>query len=52
VAEGVETPEQLAFLRLHKCDLIQGFLFSKAVPAKDFAALVRAGPMVSGTASP
>ncbi len=43
VAEGVETPEQLAFLRLHQCDLIQGFLFSKAVPADAFAALVREG---------
>ena len=43
VAEGVETSEQLAFLRLHQCDLIQGFLFSKAVPADDFAALVREG---------
>lgn len=41
VAEGVETAEQLAFLRKHQCDLIQGFLFSKAVPADDFATLVR-----------
>lgn len=41
VAEGVETTEQLAFLRKHQCDLIQGFLFSKAVPADDFATLVR-----------
>jgi EAL domain-containing protein (putative c-di-GMP-specific phosphodiesterase class I) len=46
VAEGVETPEQLAFLRLHQCDLIQGFIFSKAIPAKDFAALVRAGKVL------
>jgi len=45
VAEGVETSEQLAFLRQHQCDLIQGFLFSKAVPANDFAELVRAGSM-------
>ncbi|MBI4986208.1 MAG: EAL domain-containing protein [Rhodocyclales bacterium] len=42
VAEGVETPEQLAFLRQHDCDIIQGFLFSKAVPAAAFADLVRA----------
>jgi len=47
VAEGVETSEQLAFLRLHQCDLIQGFLFSKAVPADDFAALVREGRRLS-----
>jgi len=29
VAEGVETKEQLEFLRWHKCDYIQGFYFSK-----------------------
>lgn len=34
--EGVETEEQLAFLRKHQCDAIQGFLFSKAVPADQF----------------
>jgi diguanylate cyclase (GGDEF)-like protein len=31
VAEGVETNEQLAFLKEHECDEIQGFLFSKPV---------------------
>lgn len=35
VAEGVETPEQLAWLREHGCDQVQGFLFSKAVPADE-----------------
>ncbi|MHB1353900.1 MAG: EAL domain-containing protein [Thiobacillus sp.] len=33
VAEGVETAEQLAFLRTHECDLIQGFYFSRPLPA-------------------
>jgi two-component system, chemotaxis family, CheB/CheR fusion protein len=36
VAEGVETQQQLAFLRDCECDLAQGFLFSAALPAPDF----------------
>jgi diguanylate cyclase (GGDEF)-like protein/PAS domain S-box-containing protein len=35
VAEGVETPEQLEFLKLHECEYAQGFLFSKAVPLRE-----------------
>lgn len=33
VAEGVETSEQLVFLKASHCDLAQGFYFSKPVPA-------------------
>lgn len=36
VAEGVETIPQAEFLKLHKCDQIQVYLFSKPVPASDF----------------
>ncbi|OUM07509.1 two-component system response regulator [Pseudomonas syringae] len=32
IAEGVETPEQLAFLRKNNCDQIQGYLISKPLP--------------------
>jgi diguanylate cyclase (GGDEF)-like protein/PAS domain S-box-containing protein len=41
IAEGVETARQLAFLRAKRCDGMQGFLFSKPLPAKAFTALLR-----------
>jgi len=33
VAEGIETSEQLAFLRHHRCDIGQGYLFDKPIPS-------------------
>jgi len=41
VAEGVETKEQLEFLRLHGCNQIQGFLCSKPLSAEQFTVLLR-----------
>jgi diguanylate cyclase (GGDEF)-like protein/PAS domain S-box-containing protein len=41
VAEGVETPEQQAFLSERACDEMQGYYFSTPVPADDFATLLR-----------
>lgn len=35
VAEGVETDEQHAFLRDHRCDMLQGYLFSRPVPPEE-----------------
>ncbi len=43
IAEGVETVEQLEFLRNHGCNQVQGYLFSKPLPAPEFAALVAGG---------
>jgi len=43
VAEGVETEEVFADLRLLGCDTVQGFLFSPAVPAVDALALADQG---------
>lgn len=40
VAEGVETPEQLDFLRERRCDHIQGFLFSKPMPAHELSQIL------------
>ena len=47
VAEGVETPEQQAFLRSHACDEMQGFLFSKPLPPRQMADLLRAAPALA-----
>lgn len=35
IAEGVETEEQLEFLRINKCDVVQGFLLAKPVSSED-----------------
>jgi diguanylate cyclase (GGDEF)-like protein/PAS domain S-box-containing protein len=43
IAEGVETLEELSFLRAHQCDEAQGYYFSRPVPAGEFATLLRTG---------
>jgi len=46
IAEGVETKEQLAFLKGESCDEYQGFLYSRAIPGRDLAHLMsQPGPM-------
>ncbi|HEU0283453.1 MAG TPA: EAL domain-containing protein, partial [Gallionella sp.] len=41
IAEGVETADQLTFLRLHSCDVVQGYYFSKPVPPAEFTDILR-----------
>ena len=40
VAEGVETPQQAAFLTMNNCDLLQGYLYSRPLPADEFEKLL------------
>jgi len=40
IAEGVETKEQADYLLERNCDAVQGFLFSRALPSKEFSVLL------------
>ena len=48
MAEGVETAEQLAFLRQHRCDGMQGYYFSRPLPPEQFMTLLRRKQRANG----
>ncbi len=50
IAEGVETISQLAFLREHACDRLQGYLFSRPIPPTQFEAFMEQEPLFGMTA--
>jgi diguanylate cyclase (GGDEF)-like protein len=41
IAEGIELPHQQEFLQKNHCEILQGYLFSKPLPAKDFELLLK-----------
>ncbi len=47
IAEGVESNEQLSLLQSHDCEGIQGYLFSRPVPAEECERLLAAGKLTS-----
>jgi diguanylate cyclase (GGDEF)-like protein len=51
VAEGVETEEQLDFLKDRRCDVVQGFLFSKPMPADAVEQIIARGTDLQAMAS-
>ncbi|MBE0485707.1 EAL domain-containing protein [Marinobacter sp.] len=48
VAEGVETEDQLNFLRAHRCNLAQGYLISRPIPAADLETALNEGILFTG----
>jgi EAL domain-containing protein (putative c-di-GMP-specific phosphodiesterase class I) len=51
VAEGVETPAQLAFLRRQHCDTGQGYLFDRPLPVAELIERLRRYPGRSNSAA-
>ncbi len=54
IAEGIETKNELEFLSAQGCDSVQGYYFSKALPAEEFAAMYGNGaaPLKGFTVDP
>ena len=45
ITEGVETPDQAAFLKAEKCEEVQGFLYAKPLPIAEFEAFLKSNQM-------
>ncbi|MBN2344234.1 MAG: EAL domain-containing protein [Deltaproteobacteria bacterium] len=52
VAEGVEDERQAMFLRLQKCDEVQGFLYGKPMPERNATLLLKAGARAKKESNP
>lgn len=52
IAEGVETEAQLSFLRDQQCDIIQGYFFSRPLPAKETSLFIRHNHIERGSCTP
>ncbi|SNB58768.1 diguanylate cyclase (GGDEF) domain-containing protein [Marinobacter sp. es.042] len=48
VAEGVETEEQLSFLKNQRCNFAQGYLISRPIPVDDLEKALASGVLVAG----
>jgi diguanylate cyclase (GGDEF)-like protein len=52
IAEGVETEDQLDFLKAHKCDEAQGFYFSRPVPPQQIASFLESREPIGNIQAP
>ncbi len=49
IAEGVETPDQLEFLKVHQCEEAQGYYFSRPVLPQQMVKLLESLDLIEST---